>query len=116
MCNAAGNARLLSIRHRLRFHRKLSRLEGMLLGHGVFGAVDAVEDQVAEEGESGVFQTLDFLFFRSVHQKDFAGRRFARHVHIFTDFHGSFGADYKCSTVAPAGGSVRRKPIEAAVE
>ena len=50
-----------AISQRLRLQRQFGGFEGVGLRHGVFGAVEAVEDQFAEEGESDVAEAADLL-------------------------------------------------------
>ena len=72
---------------------QLCRLEGMSLGHGVFRAVQAVQDQLAEEGEA-VLCTFQFRINLSL-TNHMPGRSFAQNrLHTKTphDCHNSHRA------------------------
>ncbi len=58
----------------LRLHGKLGGFEGVFLGHGIFGAVKVVENQLAEERESHLFEAFDLFLLTSVGKEDAAVR------------------------------------------
>lgn len=87
----------------------------MLLGHGVFGAMEDVEDEAAEEGEADLSGHGQFLFPLVIDQEDAFAGRVACEVDILPDFDEPVGAQDKASSVAPAAESVGGEPIDTAV-
>jgi len=82
---------------------ELGGFEGVGLGHGVFGAVEAVEDELAEVGETDLAADVEVLFAFLVHDVDVVAGALAADVDVFAQLDGALGAEDHGAAIAPDG-------------
>ena len=88
----------------------------MLLCHGVFRAVQAVENEPAEEREANLAVTRDVLFSLPVDKQKMVGAA-ARHacIDVFSQLNGSVCSENEGASVSPCGQTVRSEPVDAEI-
>lgn len=95
---------------------QLRRLETVGLGHGVFRAVEAVQDQLPEEGEAHLAVHTEVLLPVLVHQEHVIALPFLpRQVDILADLDIALGAQNKGAPIPPGAKAIGGKPIHAEI-
>src|SRR3982750_3116429 len=87
----------------------------MRLGHGLLGAVQAIENQLAEKTETHLAGDVDMALARVVHDVDIVTGLLPRDVDVFAELDVAFGAENDGAAIAPGAEAVRGKPVDADV-
>ena len=92
-------------------HAQFRRLKGMLLCHGVFRTVDAVQNQLSKEGISYLAAHIKGMFALLIRHEDCPAQLSGTNIDIFSEFDIPFCSQDKYPSVAPVGQSIRSKPV-----
>lgn len=104
------------LRLHLRLDAQLRRLETVGLGHGVFRAVEAVQDQLPEEGEAHLAVHTEVLLPVLVHQEHVIALPFLlRQVNVLADLDIALGTQNKGAPIPPGAKAIGGKPIHAEI-
>ena len=115
-CCALGLRDWLVVSNALSLYAEFGGFKGVVLSHGVFGVVEAVEDEVPEEPESDLALEFHALFAVVVDEdEDILGLGGVGDVTVLTEFDGAVGADDEGASVAPSLESIRCEPVDAEV-
>lgn len=87
-------------------------LENVGLGHGFFGAIEAVEDEFAEETEADLAGDGDVVLSLLVDQKYMIAAAVAADIDVFSELNVTLGAHDYHTTVAPGAQAVGGEPIQ----
>ena len=85
----------------------------MFLGHGVFRAVEAIEDELAEEWESDLAMEFDVLLSVAVDEVEVVAFGLAGDVDVFAQFDVAVRAEDEGAAIAPGAQAAGREPIDA---
>ena len=88
-------------RLRLRIQAQLRRREDVALRHRHLGAVEAVEDELAEEGEPRLPSGVDVALRFVRDQENVVAATLAGYVDILPDLYAALSAQDKEATIAP---------------
>src|SRR5690606_15934906 len=94
---------------------ELGGLEGVPLGHGLLGAVEAIEDQLAEELEADLAGHFEVMLAFVVHQIDVVAGLLPADIDILAQLDVALGAENRHAAVAPGAQPGRRQPVHADV-
>src|SRR5699024_1986931 len=111
--SGSGGAAGQLLRLLLRIQRELHGLEGVLLGHGVLGAVQDIEDQLAEEGVAHLAGGVDAVLALAVDQDHLAAAVVGGDVHVLAQLDVALGAEDEGAAVAPGAQTLRSEPVHA---
>jgi hypothetical protein len=70
----------------LRNEAQFGDLEGMVLGHGIFGAMEAIEHELAKEGEADFAGQFNMVFALGVDEVEVFPGFVAGDVEVFAEF------------------------------
>jgi hypothetical protein len=87
----------------------------VVLRHCVLGAVEAVEDQLAEEGVADLSVHRDMALGVVVDQVHVVALRVAGDVGVLAELQVPFGAEDEGASVAPGAEGVGGEPVDSAV-
>ncbi len=99
----------------LSFQGQFDGEEGMALGHGIFRAVQAVQDELAEERKTNFAMDGEVAFALVVHEIDMIAFAFSRHIEVFSQFDIAIAAQHDGASIAPGAQPGGREPIHAEV-
>src|SRR5260370_20553694 len=99
----------------LRLQAEFSGPESVLLGHGPLGALETVQDQLAEEGIPDAPGDGYVLLAVLVDQVYVITAGFPGHVGVFAQFDVAFCAKHERPAVTPGAQAVRAEPVDPAV-
>jgi len=86
----------------LRDEAEFRSFKCVLLRHGAFGALEAVEDQLAEEGKSDFSRAGDVVLAFAVDEKQLIAAVVGGcDVDVFAKLDKALGAEDNCASVAP---------------
>ena len=101
-CHADGETpSLLSIRGHLDFDAEFGGFEGVFLRHGVFRAVEAVQDELAEELATDGVPRVDADFLLVVEEIQLVGAIVGGDVDVLPQFDGAFRPEDDGLAVSP---------------
>ena len=89
--------------------------EGVGLGHGMLGAVEAVEDELAEETEADLAGDVEVALAGVVDEVNVVAGFVAGDVEIFAEFDVALGAEDDGAAVAPGAEAGGGEPVDADV-
>ena len=90
--------------------------EGVALGHGVFGTVEAIEDQLPEVREPDLAVDRQVLLRMMIDQIDVVPFRVASDVEIFAQLDGAVRPQDDGASVSPSPEAVGSEPVDTEVE
>src|SRR5687768_7878210 len=100
-------------RHCLRFETELGRAKGVCLRHGVFGAMETIEDQFAKKRKADDAMTTDVMFAAVIDQIKVVTFFLPRDVEVFAQFDVAGGPKDEGPAIAPRAQSIGIQPIDA---
>ena len=100
---------------RLGLQREFNRQKGVILRHGFFGAVQAIENELAEVRKSHLAVHREMVLTFGVHQIDVIAFRVARDVEILAEFEVTVRSHDQRAAVAPRAEACGCVPIHSQV-
>ena len=94
---------------------ELGGFEGVGLGHGILGAVEAVEDELAEETEADLAGNVEVALASVVDEVDVVAGFVAGDVEVFAEFDVALGAEDDGAAIAPGAEAGRRQPVHVVI-
>jgi len=94
---------------------ELGGFEGVRLSHGFFGAVEAVEDELAEEAEADLAGDVEMMLATVIDEVDVIAGFLAGDVDVFAELDVALGAEDEGAAVAPGAETIGCEPIDADV-
>src|SRR3954465_15775265 len=91
--------------------RQLGGLEGVRLGHGLLGAMEAVQDEFPEEAETYLAGHIEQMLSLVIDEKDMIADLVAGDVDVFAHLNKTLGAEDERAAIAPRAEPVRRVPV-----
>ena len=100
----------------LDFDTEFARLERVLLCHGCFRAVEAIQNELTEELAANRVPCVNADFLLVIEEIQLVGSIVGCEVDVLAEFDGSLRAEDDGLAVTPCAESVWREPIDAEIE